>query len=218
MHPEIRSFPSRHFYDGKLTDGACVVAAPDEVFYGLPPLGPYAFFDVPGGREDRRGGGSLMNAAEGRVVLSLLSLLSQAVRARLAAGTSLSRPYQVAVITPYREQKAHLSRLLASRRGDVGLPAFDPAHIAIDTVDSFQGKQVDVVIMSCVRTDPSGRIGFVADVRRLNVSITRAKRALWIVGSCQALEASNATWKALIDDARGRQCFHSPHTCPEVYA
>ena len=81
-----------------------------------------------------------------------------------------------------------------------------------------QGKQLDVVILSCVRaavprpahpasdaTSSKAResagapssIGFVADVRRLNVAITRAKRALWVLGNCRALE-SNATWSALI--------------------
>lgn len=64
----------------------------------------------------------------------------------------------------------------------------------IETVDSFQGKQMDVVIMSCVRASEPGQqtgIGFVADIRRLNVAITRAKRALWILGSAATLKVSS---------------------------
>lgn len=63
-------------------------------------------------------------------------------------------------------------------------------------MDSFQGKQMDVVIMSCVRASEPGQqtgIGFVADIRRLNVAITRAKRALWILGSAATLKVSSNT-------------------------
>ena len=63
--------------------------------------------------------------------------------------------------------------------------------MVIETVDSFQGKQMDVVIMSCVRASQPGLqtgIGFVSDIRRMNVAITRAKRALWILGSAATLQ------------------------------
>ena len=62
--------------------------------------------------------------------------------------------------------------------------------MVIETVDSFHGKQMDVVIMSCVRaSEPSlqSGIGFVADIRCMNVAITRAKQALWILGSAATL-------------------------------
>ena len=62
-------------------------------------------------------------------------------------------------------------------------------QVLIQTVDSFQGKQMDIIIMSCVRaTTGGGGIGFVNDVRRLNVAITRAKLALWILGSRATLQ------------------------------
>lgn len=71
----------------------------------------------------------------------------------------------------------------------------------IETVDSFQGRQKDVIILSCVRASAAGgaggSVGFVADVRRMNVAITRARRALWVLGSLGTLQA-NATWAALI--------------------
>ena len=74
----------------------------------------------------------------------------------------------------------------------------------IETVDSFQGKQLDVVILSCVRAS-EGRagVGFLADVRRMNVAITRAKAALWVLGSVQTLRRS-AVWAALLADAEAR--------------
>lgn len=67
----------------------------------------------------------------------------------------------------------------------------------IETIDSFQGRQKDVIILSCVRASSGSSVGFVADVRRMNVAITRAKRALWVLGNLSTLQA-NATWAALI--------------------
>lgn len=62
MQPPIREFPSRHFYAGRLVDGASVLAAPQPPFYAHPLLKPYVVFDVASGREQRhRGGGSLRN-------------------------------------------------------------------------------------------------------------------------------------------------------------
>lgn len=69
-------------------------------------------------------------------------------------------------------------------------------QVLIETVDSFQGKQMDVIIMSCVRASEAGAqtgIGFVSDIRRMNVAITRAKRALWILGSAATLKVQNCT-------------------------
>ena len=73
-------------------------------------------------------------------------------------------------------------------------------------VDSFQGKEKDVVVYSAVRSGRDG-LGFVRDLRRLNVALTRARHALYIVGNHATLRQS-ATWSALIDDAteRGVSC------------
>ena len=71
-------------------------------------------------------------------------------------------------------------------------------------MDAFQGRQLDVVILSCVRANPGGSaIGFVNDIRRMNVAITRAKRALWVLGSRITLERS-PVWAALLADAAQR--------------
>lgn len=93
-------------------------------------------------------------------------------------------------------------------------------QMMIATVDSFQGKQLDVIILSCVRANakpdavptdahPGGAIGFLQDVRRINVAITRARRALWILGSAKTLRRSTV-WRDLIADAQCRNCMVSP--------
>ena len=73
-------------------------------------------------------------------------------------------------------------------------------------VDGFQGREKDIIILSCVRSNAQRQLGFVADARRLNVAITRAKNAMWIIGSSQHL-ARNAIWKSLIEDARDRKRY-----------
>ena len=107
------------------------------------------------------------------------------------------KPTSVGVITPYREQRALLRRTFQAVVGKAAA-----AEVMIETVDSFQGKQLDVIIFSCVRAKGGGGLGFITDVRRLNVAITRAKRALWILGSLGKLQA-DPTWNALIQYAQG---------------
>lgn len=98
----------------------------------------------------------------------------------------------VAVITPYREQRSILKATFQSICGAKGAK-----DVAIETIDSYQGRQVDVVILSCVRAGSSGGLGFVNDIRRLNVAITRARRSLWILGALSTLR-NNKEWDALI--------------------
>ena len=91
-------------------------------------------------------------------------------------------------------------------------------------MDAFQGQERDVMLFSCVKTavsngfDKRSKIGsFVSDVRRINVAITRAKKACWIVGRSSTL-ANDPTWSALIDDAKRRNCFDSTATPESVRA
>jgi len=212
MHPEIRSFPSRHFYENKLEDAPSVVELPPEVYHSHALFKPYAVFDVARGKEQRRQGpgGSLSNAAEAELAacmyaslrIQLLELQNTAYATSSAKGLSLpSSPdkVSVAVITPYREQRAVLRQTFISVCGSADVLN----EVAIETVDSYQGRQVDIVMLSCVRAGAAGGLGFVNDIRRLNVAITRARRSLWILGSVATLR-SNVEWRALIDDAEER--------------
>ena len=79
------------------------------------------------------------------------------------------------MITPYSSQ----ARLL---RGLISNPA-----IEIDTVDGFQGREKEAVVISLVRSNPSGEIGFLKDTRRMNVALTRARRKLIVFGDSATL-------------------------------
>ena len=107
---------------------------------------------------------------------------------------------RVALLTPYREQvrtlEEELCRTFGPRRG------WEHA-IDVASVDAYQGRERDLVLYSCVRAGKDKGLGFVKDLRRLNVALTRARHALFVVGNEQALRQST-TWASLIDDARAR--------------
>ncbi|GAX75224.1 hypothetical protein CEUSTIGMA_g2668.t1 [Chlamydomonas eustigma] len=231
MHPEIRSFPSSFFYEGRLQDGRSVLETPPAAFYdaevGL--LKPYVVFDVERGREMSHSR-SKRNLAEAEMAAALFLELKCEVevqeRKAVEAGKPKPPPVQVGIISPYRAQKELIRDLFSRVFGSESSPP-----VRIETVDSFQGKQLDVIILSCVRTSAGvsetlsstdkqahggASIGFVADVRRLNVAITRAKSALWVLGHCKAL-ATNPTWSALIADAKDRGCMIEDAVAGELF-
>ena len=169
MHPQIRDFPSRYFYQGKLSDSESIMKLEDEVYHKDPMLRPYVFFDILHGRESHRNGSvSLQNLQEASFCLKLYEYLHEVV------GKGGGGKVSVGIITPYKLQLKCIQRefeqVLGSEQG---------RDLYINTVDAFQGQERDVIIMSCVRASRHG-VGFVADIRRMNVALTRARRALWV--------------------------------------
>jgi superfamily I DNA and/or RNA helicase len=88
------------------------------------------------------------------------------------------------VIVPYKKQAEAIRREL--RRRQTGLSE-DDLLSRVATVDSFQGKELDIIIFGFTRSNAEGRIGFLTELRRLNVSLTRARRQLVLVGDSQTL-------------------------------
>jgi superfamily I DNA and/or RNA helicase len=89
-----------------------------------------------------------------------------------AAGVA---PESIAVIAPYSAQVRLLGELLRD------------SPVEIDSVDGFQGREKEAVIVTLVRSSESGEIGFLADTRRMNVALTRAKRKLIVIGDSATL-------------------------------
>jgi hypothetical protein len=103
----------------------------------------------------------------------------------------------IGVIAPYAAQVSLLTRLFRrdsryAERFQITLGQKRAAQLAaveIGTVDGFEGREKEVVVFSTVRNNPRGQLGFLADRRRLNVGLTRAKRGLFVVGSLNTLRS-----------------------------
>jgi hypothetical protein len=173
MHPSIAAWPNQFFYSGLIQQG---------INHPEMNLAPYTFIDSNSSQ-------TVLNAAicnEGEV--SLVKEAITTVKQILGEETSLS----IGVITFYRWQKEKLT-LMAEGQGF--------KEVEVNTVDGFQGAEKDVIIISCVRSGNS--IGFLEEGERLNVALTRAKRALIVIGNITTFQR-NSMWNQLIKDARAR--------------
>lgn len=194
MHPHISMFPSREFYEGRLIDGADMAALRRQPWHASTIFSPYRFFDVKGVQTKGSKGQSLVNLQEINVAMQLYERLRTDYR-------TFDFKRKIGVITPYKAQLFRLRDSFASRYGpDIG------DMIEFNTTDAFQGRECEIIIFSCVRASPTGGIGFMTDIRRMNVGLTRAKSSLWILGNSQAL-VQGEYWSKVVDDARARDLY-----------
>lgn len=199
MHPSISLFPSQHFYGGRLKDGVEAAAKPPPLGFPWPAVTskggpmPVAVVAVVDGREERAGvtgfdpafkakkvddgGASFKNPMEAGVAI-------QVAHALLSHGDIDS----VAILTPYKGQVRYLESLL--RDHSAYFDSLD-GHIFISSVDGYQGREADAVVFTTVRSNDQGSIGFVSDLRRLNVAITRPRRGLVLVCDPATLKAGS---------------------------
>jgi superfamily I DNA and/or RNA helicase len=203
MHEELMRFPSESMYDGKLIAADAVrarsLADYAEVKEDDARPQPFCLLDASGKgwEEEREGqpgsddgaGPSTRNPGQAaRTVAETRRLLSRGVP-----------PNEIAVITPYLAQARDLRATLrdAIARG-----------LEVGTVDGFQGREKDCVIVDLVRSNSEGQVGFLSDTRRMNVAITRARRFLLVLGDSGTL-ASHPYYKALLDSAESRGAYLS---------
>ncbi|KAL7001985.1 putative helicase MAGATAMA 3 [Sarracenia purpurea var. burkii] len=192
---QIRSFPSKEFYDGELEDGSDVIIQTKRAWHNYRCFGPFCFFDVHEGKESQPpGSGSWVNEDEVDFVLALYHNM-------VTRYPDLKSNSRLAIISPYRNQV----KLFRERfRNTFGVES-DRA-VDINTVDGFQGREKDVAIFSCVRSSKDTSIGFVADFRRMNVGITRARSSVLVVGSASTLKRDKH-WQSLVESAKQRNCL-----------
>lgn len=198
MHPVISKFPRNIFYEGILQDSESVSRVPP--FFAKAPfsLSPFTFVDLLTGKDIvSQQTLSRSNPDEAAVCVSIYFAL---LRIAQTDGTNLMG--KVGVISPYAEQV----RVLKHTFEAAGIKATGNIDdIEIATVDSFQGKEKDIIILSTVRACPEGNsVGFLADMRRMNVALTRAKIGLFVVGKSKAL-AENKLWTRLVEHAKSIQ-------------
>ncbi|KAF9287322.1 DEAD-box type RNA helicase [Mortierella alpina] len=175
MHPDISLFPSREFYKSLLKDGPDMDVKTKAEWHRNTITSPYRFFDVYEGRERIGLSHSQHNPIEAEAAVALLEGLCN-------GNPTLNFFRRVGVISPYKQQVRTL-RECFQRTFDRGiLEAVD-----FNTVDGFQGQEKDIIIFSCVRASQSGSVGFLADIRRMNVALTRARQSLFILGHADTL-------------------------------
>ncbi|NXC45496.1 SETX helicase, partial [Penelope pileata] len=185
MHPDICLFPSNYVYGRTLkTDKATEENRCSSEW----PFQPYLVFDVGDGREERDND-SFSNPQEVKLVIELIRTIKEKRK-----DLGLRR---IGIITPYSAQKKKIQDEL-----DRVFKNNSPGEV--DTVDAFQGREKDCIIVTCVRANSSkGSIGFLASRQRLNVTITRARFSLFILGRLKTL-MENKDWNELIQDAQRR--------------
>jgi ATP-dependent RNA/DNA helicase IGHMBP2 len=172
MHEAIMDFSSLEFYDAELeahesVRGHLLCDLPGVTANGLT-QSAVEFIDTAGANYDEEPepeGESRLNPLEAELVVDK-------VHALVEAGV---KPEAIAVIAPYAAQV----RLL---RDKLLVPGLE-----IDSVDGFQGREKEAVVLSLVRSNPAGDVGFLADVRRMNVALTRARRKLLVIGDSATL-------------------------------
>ena len=195
MHPDISAFPSRAFYEGRLHDGPSMASLRQKPWHIDNLLSPYRFFDVQGMHQSAPKGHSLVNVAEIDIALKLFRRLKDC-----ASGYDFQG--KIGIITPYKSQLAMLRDRFKKVHG-----ADITKTIEFNTTDAFQGRESEVIIFSCVRASNTG-IGFLSDIRRMNVGITRAKSSLWVLGNANSL-MQGEYWSKLIQDSRTRGRYTS---------
>ena len=185
MNDEIMQFSSDYFYHGLMK------SAP-EVAHRVIHEGdaPILWFDTSAlnlGEDERQDfreqfiGETFgrVNKGEASLTISLLQIYFQ----RVGKQRILDDRIDVGIISPYRAQVQYLKRLIKKRA------FFKPFRhlISVNTVDGFQGQERDVILISLVRANDAGQIGFLRDLRRMNVAITRARMKLFILGDAPTL-------------------------------
>lgn len=188
MHEDIMAFPSHWFYHDRL------LAAPEVRYRGILDYDNAITWIDTAALDFKE-----KNVADGigRINLGEAGLLIRHLRSymeRIGEKRILDEHIDFGIISPYRAQVRYLRQLLYKE------PFFRPFRslLTVHTVDGFQGQERDVVFVSLVRANEEGQIGFLRDLRRMNVAITRARMKLVILGDAVTL-TRHPFYKALYD-------------------
>ena len=185
MNDEIMQFSSDYFYHGQMKSAPEV--AHRLIHEGDAPILWFDTSEIELGEDEKNNfreqfvGETFgrINKGEASLTLSLLQIYFQ----RIGKQRILDDRIDVGIISPYRAQVQYLKRLIKKRA------FFKPFRhlISVNTVDGFQGQERDVILISLVRANDTGQIGFLRDLRRMNVAITRARMKLFILGDAPTM-------------------------------
>jgi superfamily I DNA and/or RNA helicase len=175
MNEMIMGYSSKVFYENRLRADASV--AHHLLFAGDQPL---LFIDTAGcGFEEKAEHTSISNPEEAAFLFRHLDRFVSTLQAHHSG----ERFPSIAVISPYRQQIEVLKEQL------INAPELllYGANLSINTIDSFQGQERDIVYISMTRSNTNNSIGFLSDIRRMNVAMTRAKKKLVVIGDSATL-------------------------------
>ncbi|KAL3306449.1 DNA helicase [Colletotrichum asianum] len=199
MHEKIMRFPSDELYDGRLIAAEAVKERllkdlPYEVQDTEDTNEPLIFIDTQGGDYPEKSEDDDKDAVK-KAKFSLhgesksnemeAALVRQHAQSLVDAGV---KPEDIAVVTPYNAQLAILAPLKEQFPG-----------IELGSVDGFQGREKEAVIVSLVRSNSEGEVGFLGEKRRLNVAMTRPKRSLTVIGDSETVKRGSAFLKRWMD-------------------
>lgn len=201
MHETIMGFSNRKFYGNNLQADVTVadnVLSFDENEHLL--TKPFDFIDTAGcgfTEEQNPETLSIENKEEAQLMLKYLKMVLDQYDSRN------DEVLTVGIISPYKQQTELLTRLIADEEWK------SMRHrIAVKTVDGFQGQERDIICISLVRSNEEGEIGFLADVRRMNVALTRAKRKLIVVGDSATL-SRHTFYKDFLEYTEEKEAYKS---------
>ncbi|PIA63253.1 hypothetical protein AQUCO_00200937v1 [Aquilegia coerulea] len=195
MHPSISLFPNSEFYGNQISNGPNVQENYEKHLLQGSMYGSYSFINVSFGKEECSRGHSLINMTEAILVSEIVAKL---YRASVGSGQKIS----VGVISPYKAQAFALQERVGN-----GYETHSNFSVSVRSVDGFQGGEEDVIIISTVRSNGKGSVGFLSNLQRTNVALTRARYCLWILGNGSTLMNSDSIWKKVVMDAQKRGCY-----------
>ena len=188
MHEEIMKFPSQWFYNGELE------AAPEVRYRGILDWDtPISWIDTSEMDFKEEFVGETfgrINKAEANLLLSELKVYIN----RIGGNRILEEKIDFGIISPYKAQVQYLRNKI---KADASLKPYR-SLFTVNTVDGFQGQERDVIFISLVRANEEGQIGFLNDLRRMNVAITRARMKLVILGEAETLK-HNGFYRKLLE-------------------
>lgn len=195
MHPALSEFPSNMFYEGTLQNGVTMEdrSRPKLAFPWPVPTSPMMFWSNLGQEEISSSGTSYLNRSE---AVNCEKVVTRFFKDGV-------KPSQIGIITPYEGQRTFIYQyMMVSGTMDKELYK----EVEVESVDAFQGREKDYIILSCVRSNEHQGIGFLSDPCRLNVALTRAKYGLVLLGNPRVL-SKNALWSHLLLHFREKGCL-----------
>ncbi|KAH3677081.1 hypothetical protein WICMUC_001836 [Wickerhamomyces mucosus] len=195
MNPCLSEFSSNMFYEGSLQNGVTKEqrTIPNSTFPWPVADNPMMFWGTHSREEIAGNGTSYLNRIE---AMNCERVITRLFRDGV-------KPDQIGVITPYEGQRAYIVQLM-QMNGTMDKTLYSQVEVA--SVDAFQGREKDFIILSCVRANDDQNIGFLRDPRRMNVGLTRAKYGVVILGNARAL-SKNPLWNQLLLHYREKGCL-----------